>query len=178
MRSFVGFFVFVWGIMGKCRLFLFMLKTILLWHKVGLCLHGHIFAPTFHYKYWDRIVVIWSVSKGKVFKEIAQELLCLSGPEAQLVGRRSQELLQNWWWRCDWQLGMPASVQFYLRVCVCVSFSKLTIHIGAYPVKHFLTEETSSLEILDILQNNTPLLQFVKLYADQPPDSCSSVMWW
>ena len=35
-------FVFVWGIMGKCGLFSFMLKIILLWHKVGLCLHGHI----------------------------------------------------------------------------------------------------------------------------------------
>ena len=37
-------FVFVWGIMGKCELFLFMLKIILLRHKVGLCLHGHIYA--------------------------------------------------------------------------------------------------------------------------------------
>ena len=35
-------FVFVWGIMGKCGLFLLMLKIILLQHKVGLCLHGHI----------------------------------------------------------------------------------------------------------------------------------------
>ena len=30
--------------MGKCKLFLFMLKIILLRHKVGLCLHGHIFS--------------------------------------------------------------------------------------------------------------------------------------
>ena len=36
-------FVFVWGIMGKCELFSFVLKIILLRHKVGLCLHGHIF---------------------------------------------------------------------------------------------------------------------------------------
>ena len=35
--------VFVWGIMGKCKLFSFMLKIILLHHKVGLCLHGHIY---------------------------------------------------------------------------------------------------------------------------------------
>ena len=35
-------FIFVWGIMGKCKLFMFVLKTILLQHKVGLCLHGHI----------------------------------------------------------------------------------------------------------------------------------------
>ena len=28
--------------MGECELFLFMLKIILLRHKVGLCLHGHI----------------------------------------------------------------------------------------------------------------------------------------
>ena len=30
--------------MGKCELFSFMLQIILLWHKVGLCLHGHIYV--------------------------------------------------------------------------------------------------------------------------------------
>ena len=30
--------------MGKCELFLFMLKIILLWHKVGSCLHGDIYV--------------------------------------------------------------------------------------------------------------------------------------
>ena len=35
-------FIFVWGIMGKCELFSLVLKIILLRHKVGLCLHGHI----------------------------------------------------------------------------------------------------------------------------------------
>ena len=28
--------------MGKCDLFSFVLKIILLRHKVGLCLHGHL----------------------------------------------------------------------------------------------------------------------------------------
>ena len=32
----------LWSILRKCELFLFMLKIILLRHKVGLCLHGHI----------------------------------------------------------------------------------------------------------------------------------------
>ena len=44
-------FVFVWGIMGKCELFLFMLKIILLRHKVGLCLHGHIYAEYMTLRY-------------------------------------------------------------------------------------------------------------------------------
>ena len=36
--------------MGKCELFSFVLKIILLRHKVGLCLHGHIFDGSFdHY---------------------------------------------------------------------------------------------------------------------------------
>ena len=35
--------------MGKCELFLFMLKIILLRHKVGLCLHGHICVFFFYY---------------------------------------------------------------------------------------------------------------------------------
>ena len=37
--------------MGKCELFSFMLKIILLRHKVGLCLHGHIYARTFKMNY-------------------------------------------------------------------------------------------------------------------------------
>ena len=43
--SFV-FLLFVWGIMGKCELFLLMLKIILLWHKVDLCLHSHIYLSS------------------------------------------------------------------------------------------------------------------------------------
>ena len=35
--------VFVWGVMGECELFLLVLKIIVLQHKVGLCLHGHIY---------------------------------------------------------------------------------------------------------------------------------------
>ena len=41
MRSFV--FCICMRIMGKYGLFLFVLKIILLRHKVGLCLHGHIY---------------------------------------------------------------------------------------------------------------------------------------
>ena len=33
--------------MGKSGLFLFVLKNILLWHKVGLCLHGHIYMHVY-----------------------------------------------------------------------------------------------------------------------------------
>ena len=39
----VSCFVFAWGIMGKCELYSFVLKIILLRHKVGLCLHGHVY---------------------------------------------------------------------------------------------------------------------------------------
>ena len=48
MKSFV-FCIFVWGIMGKYELFSFLLKIILLWHKVGLCLHGHIYVKRMYY---------------------------------------------------------------------------------------------------------------------------------
>ena len=34
MKSFALCYVFVWGIMGKCELFLFVLKIILSRHKV------------------------------------------------------------------------------------------------------------------------------------------------